>query len=272
MTEIKYLLASDMDGTMIPLDGDAESLRDLGKVKELLRADAHIRLCYVTGRDHWLALRGVERYGLPEPEHVISDVGTVLSHYVTGRWQTDDGYRDKVAAAYGGKTVDDIASVLSREDRLQPQEDAFQTPFKRSYYFEQSVPMDELRENCSRLLHEAEIPGRLILSVDQNEGRGLLDVLPADIDKSTALKYLAALLNLSEEQVMYAGDSGNDEQAFKAGFLTVLVGNTPEDVGGNIRQWAQRNNAENKVYFAHGNATSGVLEGAHHFGLFPNNQ
>lgn len=270
MTGIKYLLASDMDGTMIPLDGDAENLRDIDRVKALLQEHPHIQLCYVTGRDHWLALRGVERRGLPEPDHVISDVGTVLSHYVNGQWQTDEGYRDKVSAAYGGKSAEDVASVLSNEDRLQPQEDTFQTPFKRSYYFEQSVPMDELRRNCNRLLSEADIPARLIFSADQLNGRGLLDVLPEDIDKSTALKYLVALLNLSEEQVMYAGDSGNDEQAFKAGFLTVLVGNTPDDVGNNIRQWAQHNHAENNIYFARGNATTGVLEGARHFGLFPN--
>ncbi len=263
----EYLLASDMDGTMIPLEGDAESRRALGLLSEALAHHPRIHLCYVTGRSHELALDGVERHGLPQPKHLISDVGTMLFHRVDDRWEADEAYLEKVRSGYGGHTVDDVADVLEGIPMITPQEASKQTTFKRSYYIDAGSPLSTTRERCRLRLRRAGIPSRLVVSTDQETDRGLLDILPSGIAKDTALRFLAQRLGCSQDQVLYAGDSGNDELAFKAGFLTVLVGNTPNDVRARIEQWAAAKEADARIYCATGNATAGVLEGAVHFGL-----
>jgi len=269
MATTARLLASDMDGTMIPLDGDPVSGRSLVLLREALQRHPEIHLCYVTGRRHDLALEGVDREGLPPPRHLISDVGTVLSHRVDDRWERDPVYLEKVQSGFGGHTVDDVAATLEGIPMIQPQEDACQSEFKCSYYIDPGYPLSAARERCRLRLRRAGIPAQLVASADQLSDRGLLDVLPSGIAKDTALRFLARYLDLSRDQVLYAGDSGNDEQAFKAGYLTVLVGNTPPDVRKKIMEWGTAHHMEERIYCAQGNATAGVLEGARHFEFLP---
>lgn len=78
----------------------------------------------------------------------------------------------------------------------------------------------------------------------------------------------------AKENVVFCGDSGNDIFPLTAGFCGVLVKNADEQLVDNVNQ-AMQDNPQLKVYFASGdfkglsgNYTSGVIEGAYHYGIF----
>jgi soluble P-type ATPase len=101
-----------------------------------------------------------------------------------------------------------------------------------------------------------------------------LDFLPESATKQTALEYVAEEFGAAREEVVFCGDSGNDIFPLTAGFSGVLVKNADQQLVDNVHQ-AMRENPQLKVYFASGDFkglsgyyTSGVIEGAYHYGVF----
>ena len=118
----------------------------------------------------------------------------------------------------------------------------------------------------------------IIYSFDSQDGKGLLDFLPASATKQTALEYVAEEHGVTKEDVVFCGDSGNDIFPLTAGFRGVLVKNADEQLVENVKK-AMNQNPKLKVYFAKGDFrglqgyyTSGVIEGAYHYGVFDCNK
>jgi hydroxymethylpyrimidine pyrophosphatase-like HAD family hydrolase len=114
----------------------------------------------------------------------------------------------------------------------------------------------------------------IVYSFDSQDGKGLLDFLPASATKQTALEYVAEEFGAEKEDVVFCGDSGNDIFPLTAGFCGVLVRNADEQLVENVKK-AMDENTDLKVYFAKGDFrglqgyyTSGVIEGAYHYGIF----
>ena len=114
----------------------------------------------------------------------------------------------------------------------------------------------------------------IIYSYDSQSGKGLLDCLPQSATKQTALEYLADELGADKTEVVFCGDSGNDVFPLTAGFCGVLVRNADDQLVANVMR-AYDANPELRVYFAKGDFrnlngyyTSGVIEGAYHYGIF----
>ena len=113
-----------------------------------------------------------------------------------------------------------------------------------------------------------------VYSFDSESGNGLLDLLPQSATKQTALEFIADELGANKTEVVFCGDSGNDIFPLTAGFSGVLVRNADEQLVANVKQALSANPAL-RVYFAQGDFkglngyyTSGVIEGAYHYGLF----
>ena len=90
----------------------------------------------------------------------------------------------------------------------------------------------------------------------------------------TALEYIANELGADKSDVVFCGDSGNDVFPLTAGFSGVLVRNADDQLVANVKH-AMDKNPELKIYFAKGGFkglngyyTSGVIEGAYHYGVF----
>jgi hydroxymethylpyrimidine pyrophosphatase-like HAD family hydrolase len=114
----------------------------------------------------------------------------------------------------------------------------------------------------------------IVYSFDSQSGKGLLDFLPQSATKQTALEYVAARLGAAKADVVFCGDSGNDIFPLTAGFSGVLVRNADDQLVANVKQ-ATEANPGLRVYFARGGFkglngfyTSGVIEGAYHYGVF----
>jgi len=114
----------------------------------------------------------------------------------------------------------------------------------------------------------------IVYSYDSQSGDGLLDFLPQSATKQTALEYLAGELGIERSEVVFCGDSGNDVFPLTAGFSGVMVRNADAQLVASVRAAVAANPAL-KVYHARGDFqglsgyyTSGVIEGAYHYGLF----
>ena len=98
--------------------------------------------------------------------------------------------------------------------------------------------------------------------------------MPASATKKAALEYVAEEFHVEKKDIVFCGDSGNDIIPLTAGFCGVLVKNADDQLVENLKK-AMKENPDLKVYFAEGGLkglkgyyTSGVIEGAYHYGVF----
>ncbi len=269
MERKKALLASDLDGTVIPLEDALPWRRALEALRRALEANPDVMLAYVTGRDFELARRGMKEHGLPGPDFLVCDVGTsVFRAGDEGGFEPDDAYSSRMEGALGGVKAEDVHLLLETVAGLERQPPGCQTPFKISYFLNADAPHRNILTAVDERLVEVRDRIRPVYSVRPEDGVGLLDLLPAGVAKDFAVRYLQEVAGVDTESMVYAGDSGNDLAAFLAGYRTIVVGNAPEDLEEKVREESRTRGLEDRIYFAEGKYAAGVLEGCRHFGLF----
>ena len=263
------LLASDMDGTVIPLETGAERDAEITHFNEMMTANPHVALAYVTGRHLELGLEGVTRHKLPTPDIFVCDVGTTIYFRDDqNQWQRDEEYRAELKKSWHGHTGTDIARMLADLALLSPQEAEKQKEFKQSYYLDRSHDHEAALTAIHTRLAEHEVEANVIYSVDSLKDVGLIDVLPKIAAKDYALDYLWRKLGLAKERIVYAGDSGNDLLAFVSGFNAIVVSNTAETVKDEVRRLAGTKHIEEHIFYASTRFVQGVMDGCAHFNLF----
>ena len=89
----QQVLATDLDGTFVPLSGNSRNQADLKTIAEKLRQH-EITLTFVTGRHLESVQRAIVEHALPKPDWIICDVGTTIYENV-GRnsFREVDSYR-----------------------------------------------------------------------------------------------------------------------------------------------------------------------------------
>jgi len=265
VSDASSLLASDLDGTLIPpppVEGDG----GIGKLRAALDV-RDVVLAYVTGRHLDLALEGIEAHDLPLPDMLVCDVGTSVFVRSGGRYEADSGYRDVMISATGGVELSSLSTRLLAVEGLRLQEPEKQTDFKLSYYLPGGEEGEVVAGRVADRLADSEASVNVVYSVDSVREIGLLDVLPAGVAKDTAVRYLHDRSGLPEERLVYAGDSGNDRAAMLSGFNVVVVGNATGPFRRSIRREADERGLGERVYLAEARYAAGVLEGCRHYGL-----
>ena len=265
MSITRYLLASDLDGTLIPLERDAQRLREVAELVSALEASEELLLAYVTGRHLSLAQAGIEEVGLPSPDWFVCDVGTSVYRRTTEGFALDSEYRQAMRAAFGGLLGEDIRTAIGAVAGMELQEEEKQAQFKVSYYT-RGRPEPFVEAVQSRL-GTAGTNVNLVASHDPVTERGLLDVLPAGIAKDHAVRYLHEQSGVDEQHLAYAGDSGNDRAAMLAGYRTIVVGNADKALAKDLRIESAARGIAERFYFAEHPYARGVLEGLRHFGF-----
>lgn len=266
------ILATDLDRTLLPngswpADPDAIAL-----FNELTERHGVI-VVYVTGRNLELSEKAINEYGIRHPHVLIGDVGTSIRKYEQDGWRTDSGWDTHVRRASPKWDAEAIRQAVARVDGLREQEPEHCGPFKQSYYVDHARKASVLQAVDERV--RGNFDEVAIYSFDSRSGAGLLDFLPQSATKQTALEYVAAELGADKQDVVFCGDSGNDIFPLTAGFAGVLVRNADAQLVAGVRG-AVAVNPEIQVYFAKGGFrglngyyTSGVIEGAYHYGIFP---
>ncbi len=265
------ILATDLDRTLLPngrWPADPGAIKLFNELTE--RHGVHV--VYVTGRNLKLAETAIEEYGIRYPHVLIGDVGTSIRSYGPEGWQPDSGWDAHVRRSSPRWDADSVRRALAGLDGLSEQEREHCGPFKQSYY------LDHDRNEAVLRAVDRLVKGRfdevIVYSFDSQSGKGLLDLLPQSATKQTALEYVADELGIDKADVVFCGDSGNDVFPLTAGFSGVLVRNADEQLVANVRK-AVEATPDLRVYYAQGGFkglsgyyTSGVIEGAYHYGVF----
>jgi sucrose-6F-phosphate phosphohydrolase len=265
------ILATDLDRTLLP---NGSWPADPGAIDLFngLTERHGVLVVYVTGRNLNLAENAIREYGIRHPHVLIGDVGTSIRNYEQGGWRPHPGWESHVKATSPAWDAEAIRRAVAGMDGLVEQEREHCGPFKQSYY------VDHERNRAILAAVDERVKGRfdevIVYSFDSQTGKGLLDFLPQSATKQTALEFVADELETDKAEVVFCGDSGNDVFPLTAGFSGVMVRNADEQLVSNVRR-AVEANPELKVYHAQGGFkglngyyTSGVIEGAYHYGLF----
>jgi sucrose-phosphate synthase len=247
MALAERLLVCDIDNTLI---GDRAALDEL-----LEWLDEHrdrIAFGVATGRVLERALAVLERWDVPRPDVLVTAVGSEIhygrpdlvmdhnwSRIIDHRWDSE-GLRECLAEVPG--------------IRLQPARD--QREFKLSYF----VDRDEWpgTREVRRRIKERGFAASVIFSHHE-----FLDLLPVRASKGRAVQYLARRWGLDMDDVLVAGDSGNDADMLRSGALGVVVKNHSSE----LRHLRGRD----RICFADASYARGILDGIDRHGFLPVN-
>lgn len=266
-SQSRCLLASDMDGTVIPTDADPRWQNAIASLRAAIESSSGLSLAYVTGRSLSLALEGIQSYQLPIPSTIVCDVGTSVYHSAGSGFESDEAYEARMAEARGGLDLRVLRESLRTTPGLVLQPEDRQSQSKLSFFLSPDSDHDRIRGAVGAELDRVGASLQLVYSVDPIDGRGLLDLLPWGVAKDFALRYLHERLGLEPYRVVYAGDSGNDLEAFLAGFQSIVVGNAPSVVKEQVLAEGRERGVLDRLYFASEPFAAGVLEGCRHFGV-----
>jgi sucrose-phosphate synthase len=233
------LLVCDIDNTLI---GDREALAEF-----LAWLDAHrdrVAFGVATGRvlERTLAVL--------RPDVLITAVGSEIYY----------GRPNLVADQNWKRTIDYRWDTLSLREclaevpgiRLQPERD--QREYKLSYFVD-PLHWPGARE-IRRRLKEHNVTANLIYSHHE-----FLDLLPIRASKGRAIRYLARRWGFEMDEVLVAGDSGNDADMLRSGALGVVVKNHSSE----LRYLRGRD----RICFSDWPYAHGILEGIDRHGFIP---
>jgi len=232
------MLVSDIDGTLLGADA---ALRRFAEWRRA--AGAGVRLVYASGRLLDSVRELTRQTCLPPPDAVIGGVGTDIHDFASG--EPLRAWRRAIRRRWDAATIRAALAALD----LEPQPEDAQTDVKVSYYLRDATGacLDRVRQ----ALADAGCAASLIYSSNRD-----LDVVPAGADKGRAAAFLAGAWAVSPDNVIVAGDSGNDLALFEQGFYGVVVANAhPELTSLNTP----------RVCHARAPYADGVLEGIAHW-------
>jgi sucrose-6F-phosphate phosphohydrolase len=272
MTDARYLVCTDLDRTLVP-NGPAPESPEAAARFARLAADGRVTLAYVSGRHRTLVEAAMRDHDLPVPDYVIGDVGTTLYRVGPRRlWRLEHDWEHRIARDWSGHIATDLLPMLAGVDGLRAQEPEKQNRFKLSFYLDPANWNDALAASLRRRLAAAHIRARLIWSIDDLTGEGLLDILPRSASKRHAIEALMAIGGFARENTVFCGDSGNDLEVLVSPIPAVLVANARPEVRRAAVERAAADGQSAQLYVAqggyrgmNGNYRGGMLEGIVHF-------
>ncbi|HEC72856.1 MAG TPA: HAD-IIB family hydrolase [Methylophaga aminisulfidivorans] len=271
MTDTKLLLCTDMDRTIIPNGFDPEPT-DARKHFSAFCGRNDVTLAYVTGRHVSLVKQAIKNYALPVPDFAITDVGTKIYQIARGKWQQMAEWEQEIDQDWHGKTHADLKQLLKPITELRLQESSKQNTHKLSFYVPLYLDKNSIVARVEAYLKDADIDASLLWSIDEPQNIGLLDVLPKNATKLHAVEFLQKKLNYKLNEVVFAGDSGNDLPVLTSQVPSVLVNNASAEIKRAALELSKHHKNDNALYIANdglgpnsGNYSAGVLQGVSHF-------
>jgi len=267
MMTSRLLLCTDMDRTIIPNGRQPEHPDARAQFRNLCSLP-EVVLTYVTGRHFHLMQEAIERYNLPEPAYAITDVGTRIYEKINNNWIEICQWQEQIAKDWRGQTHGQLQRELSGLAELKLQEGSKQNEYKLSYYLPLDADYDMISQQVEQLLTRLGVAASLIMSIDEPERVGLLDILPKNATKLHAIEFLQRYLGFGLEETIFCGDSGNDLPVLASPIRSILVANAEQDIKTQALELTEKNRYTESLYLADqqssalgGNYSAGVLQG-----------
>jgi sucrose-phosphate synthase len=239
---------SDLDQNLLT---DPKSLASFINVMRENRKYATFGIA--TGRRLDAALRIMKQYGIPQPDVLITSLGTEI-HYAP-RLTADYAWVRHIDHLWNRNAVLRIFADLPGI-KLQPRTE--QSRFKISYYIdpEQAPGLEEI----NILLHQHEQTVSVFMSFGQ-----FLDIVPVRASKGFALRWFADQWGIPLEHILVAGGSGADEDMMRGNTMAVVVANRHHE------ELSALTDVE-RIYFAKQPYAAGILEAIEHYRFFENRE
>lgn len=239
LPEFQRLIMTDLDNT---LTGDAVGLQEF---LQILRDNDDIGFGIATGRCHESAINFIRELELPAPDVLETAAGTELYY---GEDQVEDvSWRRQIDFHW---KPDEIRNVMEQFPGITLQSNENQSEFKVSYELNTEVAPD--LATIRKAIRQAKLRANLIFSLGM-----YLDIIPVRGGCGNTLRHLLYKWGFSPEQVLVAGDSGNDEGMLKGRTLGVVVGNYSPELN-KLRKFP-------RIYFAEAEHARGIIEGINYY-------
>jgi len=231
----------DIDDTLL---GDEEAAEKMKKI--IHENNDHVGFGVATGRTINSAKNILKENNFILPDLIISSVGSEVYYRDKEDYVFSTGWEAHISQGWKRQQVVD---VLADFDFLEYQEEETQRDFKVSYF------IDEAEENYRKVvdtLVKKKIKVNCIIS-----HHNYLDILPARASKGRAVRYIAYRWNMQHNNILVAGDSGNDEDMLTGELLGVVVGNHGEELN--------KLRGRRRIYFAKAERADGIIEGIENY-------
>jgi len=235
------LIVTDIDNTLL---GDENCTREFA---DLLRnKHEKVRFAVATGRTVDSALDVLKENDIPHPDVIIPSVGSEIYYNHLGKLIYSKGWEVHISNQWNREKT---MRLLKKFKFLTYQEEPAQRMFKISYY------MKDVKSYLDKIKEEL-ISNRVKANIIFSHGQ-YLDILPYRASKGKAIRYLAYRWNIPYENILVAGDSGNDKEMLKGDLLGVVVGNYSKEL--------QKLKGSKRVYFSKKNYAGGIIDGIRNY-------
>ncbi|MFT5469377.1 MAG: sucrose-phosphate synthase [Verrucomicrobiales bacterium] len=245
LREARFMLACDVDGTMI--DDDSKDQPHLNELIEFLsaRGDSFV-FAVATGRNLKLVAEVIEKFGIPVPDIVVSSVGAEI-HYGLSPDLVDKTWQNHIDIDWDRDAIE-LAAL--RIPGLTLQEEAAQRRHKISLYRDgEATDAESIAEGLGELAHHV----RVVISHSI-----YVDLLPRRASKGRAIRHLCQQWDIPLKQTVVCGDSGNDLDMMQTSALAVVVGNAEAALVDGLEH-------TQGICFAQEKLAGGILEGLRYF-------
>ena len=239
MIRLNKMIVCDIDNT---LTGDPKALKEL--LDLLKRNSGHVGFGLATGRTIDSSLEHLAENDVPVPDVIITSVGSEI--YYRSRDNRDNGWSMHIRQKWDKATIRRLMATLPF---LKLQEPETEREFKISYYME---PDPDHLAKIHDLLTQNKCRYQAIYSHQK-----YLDLLPQRASKGKAIRYLSYKWEISLENFLVAGDSGNDKEMLRGDPRGVVVGNYSEEM--DILR------GKRGIYFSPRSYAAGIIDGIRHY-------
>ncbi len=241
LLEMDKIIITDIDYT---LTGDDDALKEFNE--RLKHASNKIGFGVATGRNIDLAFEVIIEKNISMPDLFITSVGSEIYYNYKGELIYSTGWDAHISHLWQREK---IVELLSKFDFLKYQEEDNQRKFKISYYLpENPEHLDEIKN----VLQKNKFRCNVIYSHGQ-----FLDILPYRASKGRAIRYLGYRWNIPFENILVAGDSGNDTEMLKGDLLGVVVANYSNEL--------EELKGTRRIYFSNKKFAAGIMDGINHY-------
>ncbi len=235
---------TDLDKSLL---GDPKALRRFIDVIQENRKRATFGIA--TGRRLKSALRVLRKHGIPQPDVLITSIGTDI--YYAPNLTQDTHWREHIDQAWNPRAVQRLLADLPGLKRQALSE---QGAFKISYFYDPTLAPTP--EEITSLLLKGELTVNMFVSFGQ-----FLDIVPARASKGAALRWFADKRDVPLECILTVGGSGADEDMMRGNTLAAVVENRHDEELSDLAEI-------DRIFFAESAHAAGIIEAMEYYDFF----